>query len=60
VVKLVDSITRHKGSTSVKINVVDVDKNWNVPFVSKLYKVKITSEWLDEIKSITNGEVSLA
>jgi DNA polymerase-3 subunit alpha len=60
VVKLVDSITRHKGSTSVKINVVDVDKNWNVPFVSKLYKVKVTSEWLDEIKSITNGEVSLA
>lgn len=49
----------HKGSVPVRLHIVDVERNWSIPFTSKS-KVKIASKFLDEIKEVTNGEVSLS
>lgn len=59
ITKLGDLFEGHKGSVPVRLHIVDVERNWSIPFTSKS-KVKIASKFLDEIKEVTNGEVSLS
>ena len=47
----------HKGSVPVRLQIVDVEKNWNVPMISKLHKVKVHTELVNALKNLTNGEV---
>jgi DNA polymerase-3 subunit alpha len=47
----------HKGSVPVRLQIVDVEKNWNVPMISKLHKVKVHNELVNALKNLTNGEV---
>ena len=47
----------HKGSVPVRLQIVDVEKNWNVPMISKLHKVKVHNELVNALKDLTNGEV---
>jgi hypothetical protein len=59
ITKLGDLLEGHKGSVPVRLHIVDVERNWSIPFTSKA-KVKIASQLLDDIKEVTNGEVSLS
>jgi DNA polymerase-3 subunit alpha len=47
----------HKGSVPVRLQIVDVEKNWNVPMISKLHRVKVHNELVNALKNLTNGEV---
>jgi DNA polymerase-3 subunit alpha len=58
--KLGELLTSHKGSTPVRMYVVDVERNWSIPFTSSQHKITVQAKLLDEIKAVTNGEVSLA
>jgi DNA polymerase-3 subunit alpha len=60
IAKLAEVLASHKGSTPVRLHVVDVERNWSIPFTSNQHKVTVQAKLLDEIKAITNGEVSLA
>ena len=50
----------HKGSTPVKLNIVDVERNWSIPFISKSHKIKINRNLIEELENVTNGEVSIS
>jgi DNA polymerase-3 subunit alpha len=47
----------HKGSVPVKMQIVDVEKNWNVPMISKLHRVKVHTDLVNALKDLTKGEV---
>jgi DNA polymerase-3 subunit alpha len=57
--KLGEVFERHKGSVAVRLQIVDVEQNWSVPFTSKNHKVKVNSLLVEELKELTNGEISL-
>jgi DNA polymerase-3 subunit alpha len=59
ITKLGDLLEGHKGSVPVRLHIVDVERNWSIPFTSKA-KVKIASQFLDQIKEVTNGDVLLS
>jgi DNA polymerase III subunit alpha len=58
--ELDELLNSHKGSVPVRLQIVDVEKNWNVPMISKLHKVKVHNELVAAIRELTNGEVSVS
>ncbi len=57
--KLQDLLRQHQGNTPLRIQVVDEDKKWNLPFVNKNLKVKINNPLIEQLELITNGIVKL-
>ena len=60
IAKLAEVLASNKGTIPVRLHVVDVERNWSIPFTSNQHKVTVQAKLLDEIKAITNGDVSLA
>jgi DNA polymerase-3 subunit alpha len=50
----------NEGKTPLKIQVYDLDNNVNLGFESTKFKVKVNAKLLEELKEITNGDISLA
>ncbi len=50
----------HQGKTPFKIQIYDLENQMNLGFESMKFKVKVNAQLLDELKELTNGDVSLA
>lgn len=57
--KIMELLNSHKGSVPVKMQVIDLEQNWNVPFISKTMKVRVKAELCEELENITRGEVTI-
>ncbi len=53
-------LKRHEGKTPFKMQIFDLENNVNLGFESTKFKVKVNGQLLDELKVLTNGDVSLA
>ncbi len=49
----------NKGNVPVRMQIVDEEKNWSVPLISKVHRVKVNSQLVDEMKEVMNLEVSI-
>ncbi|CAN5439689.1 DNA polymerase III subunit alpha [soil metagenome] len=58
--KLGEVLSSHKGSVPVKMHIVDMDRNWNIPFMARNHKVKVNIKLVEELRSLTNGDISIA
>ena len=50
--KLVKMIKRNKGSVPLTMFLFDPEKKWNIEFLSRKFKVAVTSSLLEELKSM--------
>ena len=57
--KLQGLLDVNKGTVPVRMQIVDEEKNWSVPLVSKVHRVKVNSQLVDEMKDVMNLEVSI-
>lgn len=55
--KLLSLIGNHLGAVPLQIRIVDEDKKWVLPMKSKLHKVKVNSQLVEEMRRLTGGEV---
>ncbi len=53
-------LKRHEGKTPFKMQIFDLENNVNLGFESTKFKVKVNGQLLDELKVLTNGEITLA
>lgn len=53
-------LSEHPGTVALRLHVVDVEKNWSVPFVSKIHRVRVNSGLVERILELTNGDVSIS
>ncbi len=49
----------NKGTVPVRMQIVDDEKNWVIPFMSKLHRVKVNSQLVDDMKEVMNVEVTI-
>ncbi|MFM7015069.1 MAG: DNA polymerase III subunit alpha, partial [Bacteroidota bacterium] len=60
-VELIESLLKdHEGKTPLKIQIYDLDNNVNLAFESTKFKLKVNAQLLDDLKELTNGDISLA
>jgi DNA polymerase-3 subunit alpha len=60
-VDLIESLLKeHQGKTPFKIQIYDQENGVNLAFESMKFKVKVNAQLLEELKELTNGDVSLA
>ncbi len=50
--KLVKMLKKNKGKTPLTMFLYDPQKKWNIEFLSHKFKVQITNEFLEELKSL--------
>jgi DNA polymerase-3 subunit alpha len=50
--KLVKMLKRNKGKTPLTMFLYDPVKKWNIEFLSHKFKVQVTNEFLEELKSL--------
>jgi hypothetical protein len=50
--KLVKMLKRNKGKTPLTMFLYDPVKKWNIEFLSHKFKIQITNEFLEELKSL--------
>ena len=53
-------LKEHQGKTPLKIQIYDQENGVNLGFESSKFKVKVNAQLLDELKELTNGDISLA
>lgn len=58
---MIESLLKdHQGKTPFKIQIYDLENGVNLGFESTKFKVKVNAQLLDELKELTNGDISLA
>ena len=50
--KLVKMLKRNKGSVPLTMFLYDPDKKWNIEFLSHKFKVQVTQQFIEELKSL--------
>ncbi|MEN9332449.1 MAG: hypothetical protein RLZZ94_1539, partial [Bacteroidota bacterium] len=60
-VDMIESLLKdHQGKTPFKIQIYDLENGVNLGFESTKFRVKVNAQLLDELKELTNGDISLA
>ena len=52
-----DLLSANKGGIPMKMQVIDDESRWSVPFSLKNHKIKVSQKFVSELQSLTNGEV---
>jgi len=57
--QLQDVLSRHQGKTPLRIRILDDERRWQLPFVSKTFKVKVHNPLVEEINRLSGVNVTV-
>ncbi|MEP7265092.1 MAG: DNA polymerase III subunit alpha [Bacteroidota bacterium] len=57
IASLGDLLSANKGGIPFKMQVIDDECKWSIPFSFKNHKIKVSQKFVSELQSVTNGEV---
>ena len=52
-----DLLSANQGSIPIKLQVIDDECKWNIPFSFKNHRVKFSQKFVSELQSVTNRDV---